>query len=74
MTADPGALVRVALARNVLEAEIVCGLLRTDGIRCMARGTNFAVGAGDGLPFGHHEVLVRADDAERARQLLESEP
>ena len=54
-----------------LEADVVCGLLRSAGIECGSRVTqeidslidNFA---GD----GPHEVLVHPDDLEVARELL----
>ena len=54
-----------------LEAAMACGLLRTAGIWCGGRVTNFGAGASDGLSVGGpHEVLVRREDLEPARQLL----
>jgi Putative prokaryotic signal transducing protein len=67
----------VAVVANEVEAEIACGLLRTEGIRCFHRLTDiaaagFAEGAlGSG---GFREVLAPASDAERARILLTSGP
>jgi hypothetical protein len=54
------------------EAEIVSSLLREEGIQSMARPTNFAAGIGDGYAIGGpREILVRAEDEDRARELLE---
>ena len=54
------------------EAELACQLLRTEDIACYHRPTSFAAGAGDGLvsPGSPREIVVRAKDAARARQLL----
>jgi len=69
-------LVRVALARNQIEAEIMVATLEADGIRAMSRDTDFGVaskgitmgpGFGTGSPV---EILVLAADAERAHELL----
>ena len=58
--------------RTETEAELVCGLLRTAGIRCMHRPTNQAVGATDGAVWGlgSREVLVNGEDYEAAREVL----
>ncbi len=59
------------VVRTVAEAAVACGLLRTAGIRCGSRVTNFGAGASGGLSLGGpHEVLVRREDLEPARQLL----
>jgi len=54
------------------EAEVVCGLLRTENIACYHRPTTYAAGAGDGLAslWAPREIVVRAADAPRARELL----
>jgi Putative prokaryotic signal transducing protein len=66
-------LVRVTIAANEPEAEAIRGLLATEGSESMQRPTDFAAGALDGWAAGGaREVLVRADDVEQARQLLES--
>jgi hypothetical protein len=57
-----------------MEAEILCGLLRTNGIRCSYRKTNTAAavsafGAG-GVMAGPTEVLVAESDPVAARELL----
>ena len=55
---------------NEAEAELLCGLLRTDEIECDHRPTNFGAGTMDGLPGGAREVLVAADDLDQAREIL----
>lgn len=68
--------VRLMIAAHEPEAEIVCGLLRESGIRCMHRITNFAFGSGGEIASsgaGPREVLVRPDELERARELLRAE-
>lgn len=65
--------VRVTIVGNEPEAEVACGVLRSDGIACTHRITNFAFGSGGELPAsgsGPREVLVRPADLERARELL----
>ena len=53
------------------EADIVCGLLRTNGIECGYRDTE-AIDSTieDFIEAGPVEVLVPAEDLEAARQLL----
>src|SRR4249920_825606 len=64
-------LVVAGVARTEPEAAVACGLLRTAGIRCASRVTNFGAGASDGLSVGGpHEILVRREDLEPARQVL----
>jgi hypothetical protein len=56
---------------NSLEAETICGLLRTEGIACHHRQTDLGAGAGDGVgDSGPREILVARDDLESARQLV----
>jgi hypothetical protein len=65
--------VRLLIASNEPEAEIVCSLLRADGLRCAHRITDLAFGSGGELPSsgaGPREVLVRQDELERAREVL----
>jgi putative signal transducing protein len=63
-------LVAVEVVRTEPEAELLCGLLRGAGIRCMHKVTNMGAGVFEGLPGGPQEVLVRTDDLEAARQVL----
>jgi len=63
--------VTVEVAGNQPEAELYCGLLRNAGIACLARLTSRGAGIGDGLGIaGPHEIVVRAQDAQTAREIL----
>jgi hypothetical protein len=64
-------LVRVSLVRSEAEAVALGGLLESAGIESMHRLTNMGAGAVDGWsPSAPRELLVRAEDAERARGIL----
>jgi hypothetical protein len=63
-------LVHLTVVRNEAEAELLCGLLRTEDIECDHRPTNFGVGTMDGLSGGAREVVVAADDLDHAREIL----
>lgn len=64
-------LVVVETVPTVVEANLVCGILRDAGIECFDRPTNFAVGALDGLTTGGpREIVVRADEARAAGEVL----
>jgi Putative prokaryotic signal transducing protein len=63
-------LVPLTIVRNEAEAELLCALLRTEGIECDHRPTNFGVGTMDGLPGGAREVVVEAEGVERAQEIL----
>lgn len=68
--ADP---VRLTIVANELEAELVCGVLRAEGLQCAARITDLAFGQGGEFPLaggGPREVLVMPGDLDRARALL----
>ncbi len=58
------------VVRTEPDAAVACGLLRTAGIRCGSRETNYGAGARWVVGGGPHEVLVRRVDLEPARQLL----
>ena len=61
--------VRLVIVANEGEAEAVCGLLRSEGIRCAHRTTDLS--AERGLEFGGwREVLVSTTDEAPARELL----
>jgi hypothetical protein len=66
-------LVQLAIVANEPAAEAIRGLLKTEGIESMQRKTDFAVGMTDASPsgFGPREILVRAEDLESARELIE---
>ncbi|MGH3084570.1 MAG: putative signal transducing protein [Gaiellaceae bacterium] len=64
-------LVVVEVVASEPEAELLCSLLRSAGIRCTYRVTNVGAGAADGLAVGGpQEVVVRAEDVESAREVL----
>ena len=64
-------LIVVEVAANEAEAELLCSLLRSADISCLHRVTNQGAGASDGLSVGGpHEVMVRPEDAESAREVL----
>ena len=71
MTGHADELVRLTIASSEAEAEMIRGLLATEGIDSMQRPTDFAAGALDGWAAGGaREVLVRAADLETARELI----
>ena len=56
------------------EAELVCSILRDAGIPCYQRQSSLSAGMTDGLPAGGpREVVVRAEQASRARKVLEEQ-
>ena len=71
---DVMSVVTLTVVGDEMEAEAVCGLLRTNGIKCAYRRSNrsAAVGTyGGGFAIaGPTEVLVDQDDLEAAREVL----
>lgn len=66
--------VRLMVVVNSLEAETICGLLRTEGIACGHRQTDVGAGAGDAVgDSGPREILVSQEDLERARELVDAD-
>jgi hypothetical protein len=66
-------VVYLTLVPNEYEAELLCALLRTEGITCAHRPTNFGVGSMDGMPGGGpREIVVQEDDLARAHEILEA--
>ena len=65
-------MVRLTVVPDEGEAEILCRMLRAESIRCSYIRTNMSSGGADAsLSFGGwREVVVVADDLERARALL----
>jgi len=55
------------------EAELICSLLRSEGIPCIQQKTNYAAGVGDGMSVigGPREVVVHAERLAEAREILE---
>jgi Putative prokaryotic signal transducing protein len=67
------AFARVTVVASGLEAEMVCALLRTEGIECFTRHTDEAVGFWQTGAGGAHEVVaVHDDDLSRAREIVEA--
>ena len=62
--------VRVTLVPTEGEAEVICGLLRANDIRCAHREVELASQAFGGW---WHEVLVPKDRLAEARELVEPE-
>ena len=61
--------VRVAVVPTLGEAEVILGLLETEGIQATQRA---AKGGGASVaPAGWTEILVTEADADRARELVE---
>ncbi len=58
------------------EAEIIVGLLRSEGIPAIARKTDFAVGAADASAsgIGPREIVVHQENLARAREALAEQP
>jgi len=53
------------------EAEVVCGLLRSEGIECAYRDTEtIDTSLEDFIAAGQREILVRESDLEAAKELL----
>ena len=67
-------LVVVETARTEAEAVSLCALLESAGITSTYRITNAGAGAFDGWSAAApQEIVVRAEDAELARQVLSPE-
>jgi hypothetical protein len=64
-------LVHLTVAPTANEAEIITGLLRTEGIECDDRPTNLGAGFMDGMPGGGpREIFVEEQSLARAQELL----
>jgi Putative prokaryotic signal transducing protein len=56
---------------NEVVADLICSLLDEAGIPCTQRLTNVGGAIGVGMPvIGSREILVPADQLERAREVL----
>ena len=67
-------MVALTMVRSEAEAEVLCGMLRSNGIKCGYQQTNVGAGAADGFTRGGLlEVFVGEDDASEARKLLTSD-
>jgi hypothetical protein len=64
-------LVHLTFVPNNYEAEMLCALLRTEGLTCDQRATNLGVGMMDGMPGGGpREIVVAEQDLARAQEIL----
>ena len=64
-------LVRLMVVGNSMEADTICGLLRTEGIPADHRQAEVGAGLGEGIgQSGPREILVPSEDLERAKELV----
>jgi hypothetical protein len=64
-------LVHLTVVPREAEADLICGLLRTEGIDCDHRPTNLGAGFMDGMPGGGpREIFVEEQSLARAQELL----
>ena len=64
-------IVRLTVVSNEIEAEVVRSLLRTEGIESTQQMTNYGAGGIDAVGSGGpREIMVRAEDLERATELI----
>jgi Putative prokaryotic signal transducing protein len=69
MQPEEGVVVTVVSSEQ--EADVVCGLLQSNGIDCAYRDTEVIDSPlEDFIAAGPREILVRASDEEAARELL----
>ena len=67
-------VVRLTIVPNEPAADLLCALLREEGIACSHQVTDVGAGALDGVaPIGSRAVFVAAADLERARELAEAD-
>jgi hypothetical protein len=62
--------VPVTTVGDELEADVVCGLLRSAGLECGFRATTADDSAFEGLGAGRMEVIVHESDLATAREIL----
>jgi Putative prokaryotic signal transducing protein len=68
---DPSDAVVVTVVSDEPEAQIVCGLLRANGIECAYRDTQeIDSPLEDFTAAGTREILVAEEDLEAARELI----
>jgi len=66
-------LARVTVVATDGEAEVICSLLRSEGIECWHQGTDLTPGTvGISMLPGWHAVMVDEHDLPRARALVAS--
>jgi hypothetical protein len=63
--------VRLTVVASEMEADLICGMLRVNGVQCSYRKTDLAAAWTEGLARGGPvEILVFQEDLENARELL----
>jgi hypothetical protein len=66
--------IRLTVVGDEMEAEAICGLLRTEGIACNHRQTDMGAGAWEATGSGGpREILVAPNDLKRAQELIQPE-
>lgn len=68
------ALVRLTIAGGYAEAQLIKGLLETEGIQTVIQGESRNTDMGTEAGFGEILILVNEDEFEAARQILEAQP
>ena len=63
---------RLSIVSDEGEAEVVCGLLRAEGIRCFHRVTDLSAPMRGASLIEWREILVLASELPRARELIDS--
>ena len=68
-------LVRLTIVGDEFAADTIISLLQTEGIESIQQRTDLAAGMADAAAsaFGPREVLVRPEDLERARDLIDTD-
>jgi len=68
---EAGGTVVLTVVSGQSEAEVVCGLLRSNGIKCAYRDTE-AIDSSleDFMAAGSREILVHESDLDAAKELL----
>jgi Putative prokaryotic signal transducing protein len=68
-------LVRLTIVADEFAADTIIALLQTEGIESIQQRTDLAAGMADAAAsaFGPREVLVRAEDLDRARELIDTD-
>ena len=68
-------LVRLTITPDELSADTIISLLRTERIEAIQQRTDVAAGMADAAAsaFGPREILVRPEDLERARELIDTD-
>ena len=67
-------IVRLTVVSNEIEADLILSLLKTEGIESAQQMTNYGAGGIDAVGSGGpREILVRAEDLERATALIEEQ-